>query len=75
MTFIYFCLLLLFVSVFIISLYLCENKKILPECLKNINLSPLLSAFLAVFISVFSVGLSCFGIIFFIIKIISSMVR
>lgn len=74
MIFIYFCLLLLFVSVFIISMFLWNNIKILQEVLKNIK-SPLLSTFLTVCINVFSVGLSGFGIIFFIVKIILSMVR
>lgn len=64
MTFIYFCLLLLSVSVLIISLLLCDNNEILPELLKNIK-SPLLSTFLVVCINVFSVGLSGFGIFFF----------
>lgn len=74
MIFIYFCLLLLFVSVFIISMGLWNNTEILQEVLKNIK-SRLLSIFLGVCINVFSVGLSGFGIIFSIVKIILSMVR
>lgn len=74
MIFIYFCLLLLFVSVFIISMFLWNNIEILQKVLKNIK-SPLLSTFLTVCINVFSVGLSGFGIIFFIVKIILCMAR
>lgn len=74
MTFIYFCLLLLFVSVLIISLFLCGNNEILTGVLKNIK-SPLLLTFITICINVFSVGISGFCIIFFIVKIILSMVR
>ena len=73
MTFIYFCLLLLFVSALTISLFIWDNKEILPKLLKNIK-SPLLVTFLTVCITVFSVGLSSFGIIFFSVKMILSMV-